>query len=129
MAASLVGQHQAVRDRFLEAQKTAFMPHGVVAEGRDMGTVVFPDAPVKFFVDARLDVRAQRRFIQLQGSAQGAPLDVVTSLLAERDKRDASRPIAPMKAAEGAITIDNSDAPLDETVSRMFALVQERLKR
>ena len=123
-AASQVAKHREVRDLFLKVQRAAFEPLGVVAEGRDMGTVVFPDAPVKFFVEARLDVRAARRLEQLSASGQGGDLAAIRQELAARDERDASRATAPMKPADGAIIIDNSDSPLEETVLRMLSFVQ-----
>jgi cytidylate kinase len=121
--ASLVARHQGVRDRLLTLQREAFMPGGVVAEGRDMGTVIFPNARVKFFVVARLDVRAARRFQQLKGTAQEVPLAEITRELAERDERDASSAVGTMKQADGAIVIDNSDEPLGVVIKNMAALV------
>jgi cytidylate kinase len=99
------------------------MPGGVVAEGRDMGTVIFPNARVKFFVVARLDVRAARRYQQLKGTAQETSVDEITRELAERDERDASSAVGTMKQADGAIVIDNSDEPLDVVIRKMAALV------
>ena len=125
-AASQVAKHKQVREFFLNVQRHAFEPMGVVAEGRDMGTIVFPDAPVKFFVDARLDVRARRRLEQLQARGQQGDFEGIKRELAERDERDASRSTAPMKPADGAIIIDNSDTPLSDTVERMLQLVQEQ---
>jgi cytidylate kinase len=121
--ASLVARHQGVRDRLLTLQREAFMPGGVVAEGRDMGTVIFPNARVKFFVVARLDVRAARRYQQLKGTAQETSVDEITRELAERDERDASSAVGTMKQADGAIVIDNSDEPLDVVIRKMAALV------
>lgn len=124
--ASQIAKHSVVRNLFLELQRAAFMPMGVVAEGRDMGTVVFPDAPVKFFVEARLAVRAARRVEQLSAKGQVADLDSVSTELAARDERDATRVTAPMRPASGAIIIDNSDAPLEETVEGMLRVVRSR---
>lgn len=125
--ASQVAKHQGIRAIFLPIQRAAFAPMGVVAEGRDMGTVVFPDAPVKFFVDARLDVRAARRVEQLRAKGQAADIESVSAELAARDERDATRTAAPMKPAIGAVIINNSDTPLEETVERMLGVVRERL--
>lgn len=124
--ASRVAKHKQVRDHFLGIQRSAFAPMGVVAEGRDMGTVVFPDAPVKFFVEARLDVRAARRLQQLREKGLEGNLEEISKELEERDHRDATRVTAPMKPAPGAVIIDNSDAPLAETVERMFKTVASR---
>ena len=123
-AASQVARHQAVRAHLLGIQQTAFVPMGVVAEGRDMGTVVFPEARVKFFVEARLEVRAERRCEQLRHNGQAADREGVASELEARDLRDATRATAPMKAAEGAIIIDNSDTALEETVEHMYEIVK-----
>lgn len=123
-AASFLAQHESVRERFFAIQRSAFAPLGVVAEGRDMGTVIFPEARIKFFVDARLDVRAHRRFLQLKGTPQERPLEEISKTLAERDERDSNRAVAPMKPAEGAVVIDNSDVPLEETVERMLRIVR-----
>lgn len=125
--ASQVAKHQAVRNLFLAVQRTAFLPLGIVAEGRDMGTVVFPDAPVKFFVDARLEIRAARRVEQLRAKGQGADIESVSAELAARDERDATRATAPMKPASGAVIVDNSDTPLEQTVELMLGLVRSRM--
>ncbi len=125
--ASLVARHQGVRDRLLTLQRDAFMPGGVVAEGRDMGTVIFPNARVKFFVLARLEVRAARRYQQLKDTPQETPLEEIRRELAERDERDASSAVGTMKQADGAIVIDNSDDPLDIVINKMAALVGGKL--
>lgn len=121
--ASLVARYQEVRDKFTQLQRDAFAPGGVVAEGRDMGTIIFPDARVKFFVEGRLDVRAGRRYAQLKGTPQESTLDEISRDLAERDARDAERPIAPAKPAPGAVIVDNSDRSLDEVVEAMYRVV------
>jgi cytidylate kinase len=122
-AASAVAKHQPLRDAFLDAQRNAFAPNGVVAEGRDMGTIIFPDARIKFFVEGDLDVRAHRRWMQVAGTPHEVTLDSIRQALAERDERDATRAVAPMKPAEGAIIIDNSKDPLHEVVERMYQIV------
>ena len=123
MAASLVARYQAVRDRFTALQRAAFAPGGVVAEGRDMGTIIFPDARVKFFVEGRLDVRARRRYEQLKGTPQAASLEEISRDLSARDARDAARAVAPAKPAPGAVVVDNSDRPLEEVVESMYERV------
>jgi len=125
-AASQVAKHAQVRQHFLGIQRNAFAPMGVGAEGRDMGTIVFPEAPVKFFVEARLDVRAKRRFEQLLSKGQSADLEAIGRELEERDRRDATRATAPMKPAKDAVIIDNSDTPLEQTVERMLRLVSAK---
>jgi cytidylate kinase len=127
LGASQVGRYSAVRSALLAAQRKAFAPGGVVAEGRDMGTVVFPEAPVKFFVIASLDVRAERRFRQLQAKGSSVSLEEIKRELSERDERDATRPIAPTKPANGAVIIDNSSNGVEETVDRMLAEIRRYL--
>ncbi len=121
--ASIVSQYPGVRDYLLPAQRNAFLPHGVVAEGRDMGTVIFPDAQVKFFVEARVDVRAERRYQQLVQRGQIAVLEEIKRDIIERDHRDTTREVAPAKPAEGAVVIDNSDGTLESTIERMVGVV------
>jgi cytidylate kinase len=125
--ASLIARHQEVRDRLLGLQRDAFKPAGVVAEGRDMGTVVFPGAPVKFFVTAKLDVRAQRRYVQLKGTPQESSLESITRDLEERDRRDSTSAVGTMKQAEGAIAIDNSTETLESVIEKMAGMVREAL--
>lgn len=107
-AASLVARHQVVRDAVLKIQQEAYLPHGLVAEGRDMGTVVFPDATVKFFVQGALEVRAERRLKQLKQSEPLILLDDVMRAMQERDERDASSAVGTMRQADDAVLIDNS---------------------
>jgi cytidylate kinase len=121
--ASRVAQHAEVRELLLESQKNAFPGYGLVAEGRDMGTIVFPGAPVKFFVEARLDVRTKRRAAQLVQRGEVVDLEAIQRELQERDQRDAQRAVAPMKPAEGAVLIDNSEEPLEMIIERMYQAV------
>jgi cytidylate kinase len=115
-----------VRSALFTAQREAYPGHGLVAEGRDMGTVVFPDAPVKFFVDTRVDVRAARRFGQLQGQ-EGISLEAIRRELEARDHQDSTRATAPTVAAPDAIHVDNSDRPFAVVVEEMVRVVRERL--
>jgi cytidylate kinase len=96
----------------------------VVAEGRDMGTVIFPDALVKFFVNADLSIRAARRQKQQAERGEAGDVQAIAQELALRDESDASREIAPMKPAEGAVIIDNSVGTLEETVGTMLSHVR-----
>lgn len=122
--ASIVAKLPAVREHFKPIQRDAFAPKGVVAEGRDMGTIIFPDAPVKFFVVADLGVRAARRQRQQAERGEVADVHAIAEELKRRDESDASREIAPMKAADGAILIDNSVGTLEETVATMLTQVR-----
>lgn len=124
---SAVAKHPLVRERFKKAQREAFSPMSVVAEGRDMGTVIFPDAPIKFFIQADLRVRAERRQAQLAAKGEIVSVESIAEDLARRDSTDSQRAVAPMKAADGAILIDNSHGTLEETVERMFQVVAQRV--
>jgi cytidylate kinase len=118
--ASFVAKLPAVRDHFVDVQRTAFAPAGVVAEGRDMGTVIFPEASPKFFINADLRVRAERRRAQLLAKGEVADLETIERDLSRRDYDDEHRALAPMKPAEGAVLIDNSSGTLEEIVEKMF---------
>jgi|LakMenEpi03Aug12_release.lakeMendotaPanAssembly.Ray.scaffolds.fasta_scaffold227877_2 cytidylate kinase len=125
--ASVVAQLPNVRTLLLEPQRSAFPGYGIVAEGRDMGTIVFPDAPVKFFVDARLDVRAGRRWAQMIARGEDVSQDDVARELRERDINDSTRLHAPMVKSQDSILVDNSDRTLEETVAAMVQEVRSRV--
>ena len=124
--ASAVGQAAEIRAILLPAQREAFPNAGLVAEGRDMGTVVFPDASVKFFVEADLAARAARRFQQMIDRGESTSVEVVAADLAARDRADEGRTVAPMVKVASSVIIDNSSAPLDETVRKMLEIVRSR---
>lgn len=121
--ASHVAKLPSVREHFVNVQRGAFSPAGVVAEGRDMGTVIFPDASPKFFIDADLRVRAERRRRQLAEKGEVVDVETIERDLARRDHEDANRELAPMKPAEGAVRIDNSCGTLEENVEKMYRIV------
>lgn len=125
-AASFVARHQALRDLLLPIQREAFLPGGIVAEGRDMGTVVFPNARVKFFVTADVAVRAQRRCMQLKGTPQEESLESIRRALEERDHRDQYSEVGATRQAEGAITVCNDERSLHDTVEEMYHRVSSR---
>lgn len=125
-AASLVAANKTVREFLVSAQRNSFPSIGIVAEGRDMGTVIFPDAWVKFFVDAPVSVRALRRYSQV---SDGKTLEEVTSALIERDERDRNREHAPTVASDSAVLFDNSDGPLEQNVEKMVEIVAERMNK
>jgi cytidylate kinase len=129
MGASTVSAHPSVRDALLDLQRQAGRDGGVVLEGRDIGTVVFPDAEVKFFLTARPPVRARRRFDEQ--TAKGAVVTFEETLkdVLARDEQDTRRPVAPLRQADDALLIDNSDISIDETVARMAEQVRERSGR
>lgn len=122
--ASQVAKLATVREHFVPVQQRAFEPNGVVAEGRDMGTVIFPNASPKFFVDADIKIRAERRRAQLLAKGEEVDLATIERELARRDHEDANRALSPMKAADGAVLIDNSRGSLAETVERMYRIVK-----
>jgi cytidylate kinase len=126
MGASTVSTHKGVRDALLDLQRQAGRDGGVVLEGRDIGTVVFPDADVKFFLTARPEVRARRRYDELR--AKGATVTLAETLadVLARDDQDINRPVAPLRRADDAQLIDNSDITIDETVERMADRVRTR---
>ena len=123
--ASVVAAMKPVREALLEAQRrfARELPEGLegaVMDGRDIGTVVLPDADHKFFIDADLEVRAERRWKELINSDPAAMLPAVMEAIAERDERDRTREHAPMKPADDAVRIDTTDKSIDEMVE--FAL-------
>jgi cytidylate kinase len=122
MLASAVSARPVVRAFLLEIQRTLGAAKKAVFEGRDMGTVVFPDADVKFFLDADPNIRARRRFEELQTQkGSGSPsLDAVMEDMAQRDKNDSTRQTAPLKAADDAHRIDSSGLGVDEVVGTMI---------
>lgn len=108
-AASKVAALPAVRAGLLERQRAFRAAPGLVADGRDMGTAVFPDAEVKIFLTASAEVRAERRYKQLKGKGFDVSLSDLLKEIAERDQRDSSRSASPLKPAEDAVVIDTSD--------------------
>lgn len=122
--ASKVSAHPGVRRALLELQRDAGRQGGVVLEGRDIGTVVFPDAEAKFYLTASVGIRAQRRHDEL--AARGTPpsLDEVLSEVSERDRRDSTRPVAPLRQAEDALLVDSSTLTIEQVVEQIVAAVQ-----
>jgi cytidylate kinase len=129
MGASTVSAHKGVRAALLDLQRQAGREGGVVLEGRDIGTVVFPEAEVKFFLTAQAAVRARRR--HEEQSAKGATMTLEETLadVLRRDEQDTNRPVAPLRQAADAVLIDNSDITIDETVVRMAERVRARTAR
>ena len=123
-AASKVSQHPPVRAALLELQRRLGGAGGVVVEGRDTGTVVFPTAGAKFFLTATDEERARRRQAEL---GEGGPsFEDTLREIRERDDRDASRDVAPMIAADDAVLVDSSDASLEQVIDRLAAEVDRR---
>lgn len=124
--ASIVSAHPEVRAGLLELQRRLGQGGGIVVEGRDTGTVVFPQAGAKFFLTATDEERARRRVAELQ--AAGKPVDPAQTLaeIRERDHRDASRDVAPMVPADDAVLVDSSTQTLEQVVDSLAALVEQR---
>ncbi|RYZ06607.1 MAG: (d)CMP kinase [Myxococcales bacterium] len=122
--ASKVSAFPGVRDALLDLQRAQGREGGVVLEGRDIGTVVFPDAEAKFYLTASVDVRAQRRRDEL--AARGTPptLAEVLSEVTERDRRDSTRPVAPLRQAEDALLVDSSSLSIEQVVEQIVASVK-----
>ncbi|PKH04302.1 (d)CMP kinase [Psychromonas sp. MB-3u-54] len=127
-AASQIAALQLVRDALLTRQKAFYKEPGLIADGRDMGTVVFPDAPVKIFLDASAEQRASRRFNQLQCKGFDVSLAEILSEIKERDFRDRNRPVAPLKPAEDALVIDSTSLTVVQVVDQIFELMKLKLK-
>jgi cytidylate kinase len=128
MAASQVSAIPGVRAALLGLQRRMGCRGRAILEGRDIGTVVFPDADVKFFLTASVDERAKRRLAELELAGNDVPsFEEVKRQISERDRADAGRAIAPLKRAEDAIDVDTSHMTLDEVVAYMGAIARERL--
>ena len=119
-AASTVAKQAAVRQVITSQLRRLRCQADLVMEGRDIGTVVFPDATVKFYLDASLEVRAQRRFLEMQQAGQEMPMEHVARAVATRDAQDRSRVLAPLMSASDARVIDTTDFAIDEIVQSML---------
>lgn len=124
--ASKVAALTQVRQALLERQRAFAEAPGLVADGRDMGTVVFPKAPLKLFLTASAEVRAERRYKQLQTSGFNANIGRILEDICARDERDISRAISPLKPAEDAISIDTSRFTVAEVFAKVLTEVQAR---
>jgi cytidylate kinase len=123
-AASRVAAHPAVRAALLERQRAFRRPPGLVADGRDMGSVVFPDAGAKVFLDASPEERARRRHKQLKEKGIGASLSELVKDVAERDARDRGRAASPLRPADGAVVIDTTGLPAEAVVEQVVSVVR-----
>ena len=124
--ASDVARIPAVRQALLTRQRAFRQPPGLVADGRDMGTVVFPDASLKIFLTARPEIRAERRYKQLKEKGIDANLRALSRDLAERDERDAKRPVAPLVPAADSQVLDSSALSIDQVASRIVDWYREK---
>ena len=124
--ASKVAAIPEVRQALLDKQKAFAQAPGLVADGRDMGTTVFPQAALKIFLTASAEERAKRRYKQLKEKGVSANLSQLTVELQERDERDSTRSASPLLAADDAIVIDTSTLSIDEVCSQVMQLVEQR---
>lgn len=125
-AASKVSALPPVREALVELQRRSARAPGTVAEGRDMGTVIFPDARLKVFLDATVDERARRRAADLRGLGRPDAIEEVRAQLAERDARDSGRAVAPLRRAPDAVVLDTTDLAFEEVVDRIVAEARAR---
>jgi cytidylate kinase len=125
MDASTVSAHPAVRKALLDMQRKAGEAGGIVAEGRDIGTVVFPDAEYKFFLTASPEVRAQRRYEELVAKGQTVNAADTLAEVKRRDAQDEGRAVAPLKPAPDAVLVDSSTVAIDGVVEMMLARIRE----
>lgn len=117
--ASKVAALTPVRDALLDRQRAFATDDGLIADGRDMGTVVFPAAPVKIYLSASAEERAERRYNQLKGSGESVSIAAILDEIKARDERDMNREVAPLKPAADAIEIDSTHLSIDEVVSQI----------
>jgi cytidylate kinase len=127
--ASKVSALKMVRDRMLELQRAAATRGHVVAEGRDIGTVIFPGAQVKIYLDASVEERARRRFQELRAAGRSVSLEETVRELEERDRRDSARDLAPLRKAADATVIDSSALTADAVAERTMALIRSELNK
>lgn len=128
-AASKVAAFPRVREALLRRQRAFRARPGLIADGRDMGTVVFPDAEVKIFLDASAEERARRRLKQLQDKGFDVSFDRLLSEIQERDDRDRNRAVAPLKAADDALVIDSTTLSITEVLDRVLSHTKVKLGR
>ena len=126
VAASQVAARPPVRAALLERQRALRRPPGLVADGRDMGSIVFPDAPLKVFLTADVGTRAERRYKQLKEKGLSVTLAALLREIQARDVRDAGRAVAPLRPAADAVLIDSTGMPIEAVVATVLALVRPR---
>ena len=125
--ASQIAARPEVREALLQRQRDFAQAPGLVADGRDMGTVVFPEAPAKIFLDASAEVRADRRYKQLIENGFDASFTALVEEIRQRDERDRNRSVAPLRPAEDALVVDSSDLSIDEVEATLWRYIQDRL--
>ena len=126
MAASAVGANPAVRAFLLDQQRDMTRTQNVLMDGRDIGTVILPDAPVKIFLTASPESRAERRYKELIEKGQQVTMESVLHDINERDRQDMNRAIAPLRQAEDAVLLDTSALTLDESIEAVLRIIREK---
>ncbi|WP_133406711.1 (d)CMP kinase [Parashewanella tropica] len=126
-AASKIAAFPRVREALLRRQRAFEVEPGLIADGRDMGTVVFPDAPVKIFLTASAEERAERRYNQLQDKGFDVKIDRLLAEIIERDERDMNRPVAPLKAADDALVVDTTGINIDGVLDIVLTHIEKHL--
>ena len=129
MVASNVSAMPPVRAFLLDMQRKMALENDVIMDGRDIGTVVLPDAEVKIYLTASPDARAQRRMLELEQKGMTQPYDDVLREILQRDEQDMTRAIAPLRQAEDAILLDTSDIGFDESLERLCAIIAAQLEK
>ncbi|EJO93843.1 cytidylate kinase [Ectopseudomonas mendocina DLHK] len=124
--ASMVASLPAVREALLQRQRAFQEEPGLVADGRDMGTVVFPDAPLKVFLTASAEERARRRYLQLKAKGDDVNLASLLDEIRARDERDTQRAVAPLKPAADAILLDSTELSIEQVLERILREVADR---
>lgn len=127
MAASNVSAIGAVRTALVDMQRKLAQNHDVVMDGRDIATFVLPDAEVKIFLTASVESRAGRRYRELIEKGESVSLEDVTAEMIQRDKNDSTRKVSPLKVADDATVIDNSDLGLEESVSKVVEFIRSKI--
>lgn len=127
--ASKVAALPSVREALLDRQRAFCEAPGLVADGRDMGTTIFPAAPLKIYLTASAEIRAERRHKQLKDKGISVSLPALVKEIAERDERDSQRSVSPLKPAQDAVVIDTSDMGIEAVFKRVELLCKERLEQ
>ena len=124
---STIASYKGVREYLVERQQAMAAIGGVILDGRDIGSVVLPDAELKIYLTASVDARAKRRWLEVQGTSNEQPLEDIKKNVESRDEMDKNRDESPLVCVEDAIVVDSSNMTFDETVKHILHLVQERI--
>ena len=127
-AASVVSVYASVRAHLLELQRNLAKTQDVIMDGRDIGTAILPDAPLKIYLTADAEIRGKRRYLELLEKGQDANLSAVIQEVRERDDRDMHREISPLRKAEDAVLVDTTNLSLSESEAVILTLIRERRK-